>query len=120
MLALREKHEYEQEIAQLKDDLLSLPWQYEKEIKSLHRKYRLCQKNSSRWRCKYYQAKGKKLPRNSRTAKARVFVQARLDGDKSLSLAKIAEKFVLSYVTIKAISYDLQKKEKLTQHLGMK
>ena len=84
----------------------------EDEIKALKKQLRLTQQNRDQWRKKYYDLKGHKpRKRVSRSSKASVYVQAWIDGDKSLSFQEIADKFFLSYATIKAISHKLQKKD---------
>lgn len=91
LLSLREKHDYEAEIAEL------------------NKKLRLQIQNNSKWKNKYYALKGTKSNvRNNRTSKAEVFVKAWIAGDKSLTFKSIAEKCFISIETVKNISYKLR------------
>ncbi|PHS21830.1 MAG: hypothetical protein COA84_14975 [Robiginitomaculum sp.] len=93
MLTLREKHEYEQEIAQLT------------------KKVRLLTANNSKWKKKYHDVKGVKPNlRNSRTSRAEVFVKSWIAGDKSLTFRQIAGLCFISIETVKNISYKLRHK----------
>ncbi len=121
MLTLREKHEYEQEIAQLKESLRVLSVNHNKEVDGLTHKHekevkRLTVHNNtlktsrSMWRVKYktmQEYKNPKMP--SRSGKAKVHVQAWINGDKSMSYQDIADKFHLSRHTIKALAENLRK-----------
>lgn len=84
------------------------------EVADLKKTIRLLQVNNCIWKAKYFKLLGKKpvIKRVSRSANARVYVQAWIDGDKSLSFREIADKFFLSYATIKTISHHLQKDKK--------
>jgi len=96
MLTLREKHEYEEEIAQL------------------NKKVGLLIKNNSKWKQKYYALKGPKSNvRNNRSSKAEVFVKSWIAGDKSLTFRQIAERCFISIETVKNISYKLRHKTQL-------
>jgi len=92
---------------------LQLYHHYQTKIAELKKKVRLLQANNSHWKCKYEKLLGRKLKvkRVSRTANAEPYVQAWLDGDKSLTFQQIADKFYLTRSTIKSISYKLRHKK---------
>lgn len=112
LLTLREKHEYEYEIEQLKADIerhvnhkSEIKVEHEKEVKKLNVYIRSLQASRSTYRVRC----NAKTPRKeSRTSKARVYVQAWIDGDKSLTFKQIGELFFLTISTIKKISHDLR------------
>ncbi|MBL4904316.1 MAG: hypothetical protein JKY62_16960 [Desulfocapsa sp.] len=93
---------------------LQLYHHYQTKIAELKKKVRLLQANNSHWKCKYEKLLGRKLKvkRVSRTADARPYVQAWLDGDKSMSPQDIADKFCLQVGTVGAIASQLRKRKK--------
>ena len=90
MLSLREKHEYEQEIADLKLRLR----------RSIDGK-------------RYYKNRCERLtklkPRESKTSIAEKFVKAYHNGDRSLTFRQIGDLCFLSRNSVRAISYRLNK-----------
>ena len=93
MLSLREKHEYEQEIADLKLRL----------------------RRATDGKC-YYKRKCERAikpkPRESKTSVAEKFVKAYHDGDRSLTFQQIGDLCFMSRNSVKTISYRLTKKLK--------
>ena len=80
-------------------------------IAELEKQNKLLQKNNSKWKRKYEKLKSDKPTiRQNRTTRATVFVQAWIDGDRTLTFRQIAEKCFLSRETIKNISYKLRHK----------
>lgn len=116
MLTLSESHAYIEEIEQLKKDLLDMAAisvkadKYEKEVIRLKASSMALRSSLKKCRAKCKELQEAKRPtKQSRTSKAKVLVQALLDGDKSLSYQRIASKFFLSIQTIRNISSDLNK-----------
>tara|TARA_R100000541_G_scaffold20106_1_gene29959 strand:- start:427 stop:717 length:291 start_codon:yes stop_codon:yes gene_type:complete len=79
-------------------------------IDELEKVNRLLLKNNSKWKRKYEKLRGIPTTRETRTSRATVYVQAWIDGDRSLTFRQIADKFYLSRETIKNISYKLRHK----------
>ncbi len=81
----------------------------DEEIALLKKQVRSLIDGKSKWKQKYYKLKGPNSNiRVNRTNKAKVFVQAWIDGDKSKTFRQIANICFLSRETIKNISYKLQ------------
>lgn len=91
MLTLREKHEYEQEIADLKLRLRRAITSKSK-MKERHKKLRESVKTTI-----------------TRSEKARFLIELKRNGKLEMTLKDIAEKVFLSYATVKELSSEYKK-----------
>lgn len=105
MLTLREKHEYEQEIAQLKADLESERREHEAELKNLNLRIKRSISNASKLKSRHKALKASIAKEsNSRSAKAVKLIALRRSGELKISLSEIAKKTFLTYATVKKLS----------------
>ena len=111
MLTLREKHEYEQEIAQLKSTLELERKAHALELSDFNLRLKRSISNASKLKSRHKKLKESIVKEAiSRSDKARELISLRHSGALKIALSEIAKKTYLTIATVKKLSSENKKR----------